>query len=350
MFGDEALGIVEPARHHRLENRSMFGQLVAALETLSRGKLFVAQPSVDDVQHLPVRPETIPRMNPEPIITRLGDDFRWPGGRRLAVIFNIAYEAWSDGQAPGIGPMGNVLRSGFFDTNADSWAAFGLVRGIHRLLAIAEKHRIQTSVMVNGVICERDPATVKRIATAGHEIVNHSWGMDVIPVYFDAAAERANIARNHALLESTAGVAPCGWISPRGTGSPISSRLLAEAGYLHHGDVNDDDRPYVMTFGDRRIVGLPLTMDVNDLPTCIRYGHGPRHMLDAFQDTFAAMQRETAPLMLDVTAHTHVMGRPSGAWVYDDIMTTLQGRDDVWICTREQMARHVLDATPPVAP
>lgn len=279
----------------------------------------------------------------EPHITRLPDDFRWPGGRRLAVIFNIAYEAWSDGQAPGIGPMGNVLKPGFFDTNAHSWASFGLVRGIHRLLDIANKHQIRTSVMVNGVICERDPATVRRIAQQGHEIVNHSWGMDVIPVYFDEAGERANLTRNHKLLTQTAGVTPTGWISPRGTGSPISSRLLAEAGYLHHGDVNDDDRPYIMRFGDHRIVGIPLTMDVNDLPTCIRYGQGPRHMLETFEDTFAAMRAETVPLMLDVTAHTHVMGRPSGAWVYDAIMAQVKSCDDVWICTREEMARYVLE-------
>lgn len=286
-------------------------------------------------------------MNPlQPVITRLDDGFRWPGGKRVAVIFNIAYEAWSDGQAPGIGPMGNVLKPGFFDTNAHSWASFGLVRGIHRLLDIAERHGVKTSVMVNGVICERDPATVRRLAELGHEIVNHSWGMDVIPVYFDEAAERANLQRNHTLLQQTAGVAPTGWISPRGTGSAISSRLLAEAGYTHHGDVNDDDRPYVMHFGDKRIVGIPLTMDVNDLPTCIRYGQGPRHMLDTFKDTFAAMrERERVPLMLDVTAHTHVMGRPSGAWVYDEIMGIVMATPDVWVCTREQMARHVLDST-----
>jgi peptidoglycan/xylan/chitin deacetylase (PgdA/CDA1 family) len=284
-------------------------------------------------------------MSSEARITRLADDFRWPGGRRLAVIFNIAYEAWSDGQAPGIGPMGNVLKPGFFDSNAHSWASFGLVRGIHRLLAIAGKHGIRTSVMVNGVICERDPATVRKLADLGHEIVNHSWGMDVIPVYFDEAAERANLQRNHTLLQETAGVAPLGWISPRGTGSAISSRLLAEAGYLHHGDVNDDDRPYVMDFGGKRIVGIPLTMDVNDLPICIRYGHGPRHMLATFADTFAAMRAEQAPLMLDVTAHTHVLGRPSGAWVYDEIMQRVKACEDVWICTREQMARHVLENT-----
>ena len=277
-------------------------------------------------------------------ITRLPDDFSWPGGHKLAVIFNIAYEAWSDGQAPGIGPMGNVLKPGFFDTNAHSWASFGLVRGIHRLLAIAQKHGVKTSVMVNGVICERDPETVKRIAELGHEVINHSWGMDVIPVYFDEAGERANLQRNHALLTQTAGVAPTGWISPRGTGSPISSRLLAEAGYLHHGDVNDDDRPYIMDFGGQRIVGIPLTMDVNDLPTCIRYGQGPRHMLDTFVDTYNAMQAEAVPLMLDVTAHTHVMGRPSGAWVYDEIMARVKQAGDAWICTREEMARHVLSS------
>jgi peptidoglycan/xylan/chitin deacetylase (PgdA/CDA1 family) len=283
-----------------------------------------------------------------PRITRLPDDFRWPGGHRLAVIFNIAFEAWSDGQAPGIGPMGNVLKPGYFDTNAHSWASFGLVRGIHRLLDIAGRHGVKTSVMVNGVICERDPATVARLAALGHEVVNHSWGMDVIPVYLDEAGERANLARNHDLLAQTAGVAPVGWISPRGTGSALTSQLLAEAGYLHHGDVNDDDRPYLMDFGGgRRIVGIPLTMDVNDLPICIRYGHGPRHMLDVFTDTFAALRRETAPLMLDVTAHTHVLGRPSGAWVYDEIMGRVMQAGDVWVCTREQMARHVLEQLAP---
>lgn len=280
----------------------------------------------------------------EPLITRLPDSFRWPGGKRVAIIFNIAYEAWSDGQAPGIGPMGNVLKPGYFDTNAHSWANFGLVRGIHRLLDIAGKHGIRTSVMVNGVICERDPATVRRIAEQGHEIVNHSWGMDVIPVYFDESGERENLQRNHDILLRTGGVAPTGWISPRGTGSPISSRLLAEAGYRHHGDVNDDDRPYVMDFGGKRIVGIPLTMDVNDLPTLIRYGQGARQVLDTFNDTLAAMrERETAPLMLDVTAHTHVMGRPSAAWVYDEIMAIVKRTPDVWVCTREEMASHVLN-------
>ena len=56
-------------------------------------------------------------------VVRLDRAFRWPGGRHVAVVLNVAYEGWSDGKAPGIGPMGNPLPAGAFDTNAPRGAA-----------------------------------------------------------------------------------------------------------------------------------------------------------------------------------------------------------------------------------
>ena len=49
-------------------------------------------------------------------------DWVWPGGRKIAVVFNVCLEAWSDGKAPGISPMGNPLPAGVLDTMAISWA------------------------------------------------------------------------------------------------------------------------------------------------------------------------------------------------------------------------------------
>jgi peptidoglycan/xylan/chitin deacetylase (PgdA/CDA1 family) len=276
-------------------------------------------------------------------ITRLGDDFRWPGGRRVAVIFNIAYEGWSDGQAPGIGPMGNVLKPGFFDTNADSWARFGATRGIDRLLAVAERQKVRTSVMTNGVLAERHPERVRRIVDLGHELIAHSWGMDVIPVYFDEAGERANLKRTmDALAAATGGTRPTGWISPRGTGGLSGAKLLAEEGFLHHGDCNDDDLPYVEHVGDKRIVGISLTMDVNDLPWVIRYGNAPGGLIEVFRQTLEAARRETRAICFDATAHTHVFGRSAGAWVFEEQMKIARQHDDVWIATRAEIAKHVL--------
>ena len=272
-------------------------------------------------------------------IWRTGKEFRWPGGERVGIVFNIAYEGWSPGQVPGIGPMGNPLKPGFFDANAASWGKYGAVRGIWRALEVAARQGVTCSVMANGVLAEFWPETVKAIHAAGHELVAHSYGMDVIPVYLDEAGQRENIRRTTGLIGDLVGEAPQGWISPRGTGSPGHTALLAEAGYRHDGDCNDDDMPYMEAVGGREIVRIPLIMDVNDLPSAIRYGNNARAMLQQFEDAFAALlERETGPAMLDVTIHTHVYGRPAGAWVFEEIMRQVRATPAAWCGTRLQAA------------
>jgi peptidoglycan/xylan/chitin deacetylase (PgdA/CDA1 family) len=286
--------------------------------------------------------------NDDPVsIRRAGPDFRFPNGARIGIVFNIAYEAWSPGKAPPIGPMGNVLQPGFFDTNAHSWASYGAVRGIQRLLRISAANKIKTSVMVSGVLAERFPDSVRAIHDQGHEIVAHSYGMDVIPVYLDEPAQIANIRRNTALIEAAAGIRPTGWISPRGTGSPASPRLLAAEGYGWHGDCNDDDLPAIWEYADglrtRTIVAIPLTMDVNDLPHSNRYGGSAEAFVGKFQAILEeAANADQAPFMLDVTAHTHVYGRPAGAWAFDACMKIAQAAKGIWIGTRGEMVAHAL--------
>ena len=81
----------------------------------------------------------------------------WPNGKRIAVVFNVCLEAWSDGKAPGISPMGNPLPAGVLDTMAISWAAYGVEVGIHRLMDGFARHGAKASVMTNAVIAERAP-------------------------------------------------------------------------------------------------------------------------------------------------------------------------------------------------
>lgn len=73
--------------------------------------------------------------------------FCWPQGKRIAVVFNVAYEMWSDGVTSGVGPMGNVLADGIFDPNADSYGRYNAAVGSRRLLDILERHGISGSVL-----------------------------------------------------------------------------------------------------------------------------------------------------------------------------------------------------------
>lgn len=276
---------------------------------------------------------------------RLGPDFRWPGGRHVAVVFNLAFEGWSDGKSPGVGPMGNPLPAGVFDTNALSWGHFGPARGIFRLLRTLDRAKVRASVMTSGVLAEREPQTVKSIAAAGHEIVAHAYAQEIVPAALTPEQQKDDIAKTTDLLTSVTGIRPIGWISPRGTPGRDSARHLLDAGYKWHGDVFDDDRPYIQEFDAGRIVAIPLTMEINDLPHAMRFGRSPRQFVELFDDLLAtALKGEDEAIMIDVAAHAHCYGRAGGAGAYEEIARKVAARDDVWVALRSEMADYVLKA------
>lgn len=269
-------------------------------------------------------------------------DFQWPGSKNIAVTFMIAYEGWSEGKTPGIGPMGNPLPPGNLDTNALSWGEYGARRGIWRILKMLARADVRAGVMVCGVLAERFPDTVKAIADGGHEIIAHSYAMDVLPVLLSEEQERRNIARTTELIEKACGVRATGWISPRGTPSLNTARLLAEAGYTWLGDSLNDDLPSLLKFGSGELVIVPFTMDVNDLPSSIRYGNAPTQMIDVFKTTFDYLRRQPDEVAkIDVTIHAHVFGRPSGIWTYEEIVKLVRSTGNVFSGTREEIARHL---------
>jgi len=275
-------------------------------------------------------------------VKRLPHDYRWPGGRHVAVVFNVAFEGWSDGKAPGIGPMGNPLPGGIFDTNALAWGHYGALRGIERLLRVLDRTKLRGSVMVSGVFAERIPQTVKSIADAGHEIVAHAYAQEIIPAKFSVDEDREHILKTTGLIASATGKQPQGWISPRGTPGPDTARLLLAAGYRWQGDVFDDDRPYLQTFDSGSIVAIPLSMEINDLPHAMRFGRSPRQFVELFDDALtAALASKDEAVIIDVTAHCHCYGRPAGAWAYETIARSMQSRDDVWVTTRDEIAASV---------
>ena len=274
------------------------------------------------------------------------DDFRWPGGKRLAVFFRVAFEWWSDGKWPGVGPMGNPLKQGVPDLNAIGWAEYGHRRGIHRALNALAHYKVKATVMVSGIMAERHPEIVRKIADAGHDVVAHSYAMDVIPIYLSEEEERANIRRTAELIQRATGKRPLGWVSPRGTPSPRTARLLAEEGFTWHGDTLNDDLPYVVRFGKKSIVAIPSNMEINDLPLAMRYGNSPRMMVEMFEDWLAYVRtRETGAARVDPTIHSHVFGRIPGIAAYERLMAMATAADDIWIGTRSEAAAHLLSLT-----
>ena len=281
------------------------------------------------------------KLNKKRNIEMKTNNWVWPENKKIAVVFNVCLEAWSDGKAPGISPMGNPLPAGYLDNMAISWASYGPKKGIYRILDGFAKHGAKSSMMVNGIIAERHPEAVRAIAQGGHEILSHSYAMDVIPVMLSEEDEKKNIERCSKLLSEAAGQPIKGWLSPRGTPSAHSAKFLAQAGYTCHGDVFDSDLPYVQEFDGKKIVAIPLGTDVNDMPF-MKFGNPPELMLQSFLQNLEIAREQDEVCIIDVTSHAHIFGRPRGAYYYEKIIQAATSAQDVWVGTRLEIAQHVL--------
>jgi len=114
---------------------------------------------------------------------------------------------------------------------------------------------------------------------------------------------------------------------------------------MWQGDVFDDDRPYLQTLDQGRLVAIPLVMDINDLPHAMRFGRSPRQYVEMFDDLLGhALVGESEALMIDVTVHGHVFGHPAGAWALETIGRKVKGRDDVYVARKDEIAQVVLQA------
>ena len=272
-------------------------------------------------------------------MTETGTPRGWPAGRKIAISFHVMCEAWPDETAPGVGPMGNPLKPGVLDTQAQSWARYGMTEGAWRLLDIVAEAGIPCTTYANGIIAERWPDLLRRIDGDGHAIGAHGWTQDILPVYQDREEEERDLLRGIAAFEACIRKRPEGFISPRGTASANTRELLAKHGFRWTADTFDSDLPYLVETAAGKLACVPFTMDVNDLPIVMRYGHEPEaftrrlaRILDRWDDIGAPLAT------LDVTAHAHVFGRPAGAIEFKASIDMVKRLDWAWITTHDQLA------------
>lgn len=272
----------------------------------------------------------------------LPGDFVWPGGKRIGVLIGACLEGWSDGKWPGVSPMGNPLPPGIPDINAMRWAEYAPRRGMQRILRVLERRNSKATVFVNAIMAERHPDLVRSIADAGHDLAAHSAAQEIVPALLDEAQERENIRRSIDALVAAAGRRPLGWASPRGTPSPNSERLFAEAGLIWHADAMDDDLPYLVRFQDKALLTIPPSMEVNDMPLYAKHGHPPYQFVRVFEDAVESIRQLGETGKIEVIIHAHVFARPACVWAYDEVIRIAQESDDVWVGTWSEVAKHAL--------
>ena len=86
---------------------------------------------------------------------------------------------------------------------------------------------------------------MQQLHERGHEIAGHSYTQDLILPYLSLDEETEVIRRCKRIIENAVGTPPVGWFSPVAAPTVHTAELLAQEGFLWHGDYNDTDLPYL---------------------------------------------------------------------------------------------------------
>jgi peptidoglycan/xylan/chitin deacetylase (PgdA/CDA1 family) len=264
---------------------------------------------------------------------------KWPGEARLAVMATVMFEAWPDGKGPPYGPMASSLKEGTLDLQSVSWANYGGRTGMGRLMRLFKSFDLHATVCANAKALERFPEVAAQLAREGHEIAGHSYTQDVFLPYLDPAQERELIQRCTRIIQERCGVRPVGWASPRMTPTAHTAQILAEEGYLWHGDYHDTDLPYVVKLSGGKVVALPHS-DFTD--NRVLRG-SPRDFHDVYKDTFDYLYENEPGGLLNLTVHAHFGARPPLAAMVHAILKYMRGFKNVWFPRHDELARHVLE-------
>ncbi|NHO31093.1 allantoinase PuuE [Acetobacter fallax] len=287
-------------------------------------------------------------------------DPRWPGQARVAVQFVINYEEGGEnnilhGDAGSEAFLSEMVGArsvpGARAIAMESLYEYGSRAGFWRLHRLFTERRLPVTVFGVATALARNPDAVEAMLKAEWEIASH--GLRWID-YQDVPeeVERQHIADAIALQTALTGVRPLGWY--QGRTSPNTARLIAEeGGFVYDADSYADDLPYydrtwAVKTGRPQLI-VPYTLDANDMKIVALNGFTEGEQFYRYlRDTFDQLWEEGAsrPGMMSVGLHCRIAGRPGRARAVARFLDHVLTRENVWIATRLDIARHWLEVCP----
>jgi allantoinase len=280
---------------------------------------------------------------------------RWPGNARVALQFVLNVEEGAEtsivngddrAEAYLHELPGRPARIGARDPSIESLYEYGSRAGLWRILELFRARGLPLTAFAVGRALELNPAIGRALAEAGHEVAGHGWRwIDYHGMPEDE--ERRHIRRTVEVIEKVCGKRPVGWYTGR---LSLNTRRLVheEGGFLYTSDAYNDDLPYWLPGAPPQLV-VPYTLVNNDARYLMTHGFASgedffRMLADAFDLLW--QEGEQAPKMMSVGLHARISGHPARAMALARFLDYVRGRDAVWICRREDIARHWIVAHP----
>ncbi|MGZ7880639.1 allantoinase PuuE [Acinetobacter soli] len=288
----------------------------------------------------------------------------WPNQAKIAVQFVLNYEEGGEnhiehGDAGSEQFLSDIIGAASFPSkhmSMDSMYEYGARAGFWRIHQEFQKRGLPMTIFGVGMALARHPHIVDAIKNSPYDVVSHGqrW---IHYQDMDLETERMYMDQALSVLEALFGETPIGWYT--GRDSPNTRQLLSEFPQIQYDcDYYGDDLPFWTTLtqpdgSTRPHLIIPYTLESNDMKFCSPGGFNSgeqffQYLKDAFDVLYA--EGETAPKMLSIGMHCRILGRPGRFKALQRFLDYVQSHDRVWICRRNDIAKHWYTQHPYQAP
>jgi putative urate catabolism protein len=275
--------------------------------------------------------------------------FSLPGGKRIAVQFVINYEEGGEncvlhGDAASETFLSEIIVASAFPDrhmSMESMYEYGSRAGFWRLHRLFTSRGVPVTVFGVTMALARNPEAVAAMREAHWEIACHGlrWiSYQQVPI----DTEREHMRRAIEWHTDIVGERPLGWYT--GRDSPNTRALLLEhEGFLYDSDSYADDLPYWVDAPSGSHLVIPYTLDCNDMRFASAQGfNSGEQFLNYLRDAFDVLYEEgrDQPKLLNIGLHCRLIGHPGRFLALQRFLDHVLAHDDVWLCRREDIARH----------
>lgn len=226
-----------------------------------------------------------------------------------------------------------------------SMGAYGRRVGVPRLLELLARYGVRAQFYIPARVAEIDPQVVRNIAAAGHGIGCHGYFHERVDE--QTPEQNLQILKDaKALLEALINRPVTHYRAPLWELTPDVVESLIALGFHSDSSLMGDDRPYRVGSAGKGLLELPVSWLLDDWeqfaysaePAVGSVIEDPDKVFRLWSAELEGMRRYGSHFIL--TMHPQLIGRASRIAMLERLIQQIQGYDDAWICTPDDVYSH----------
>ncbi|MCP5026084.1 MAG: polysaccharide deacetylase family protein [Actinomycetia bacterium] len=268
----------------------------------------------------------------------------WPDGARVAfwVSPNVEHYEYLPPRDPTRNPW---VRSPHPDVQGYGVRDYGNRVGFWRMLEALDNSGVRATVSMNLAVFDHYPEVAAAMVERGWEFMSHGIYNTRYLHALSEDEEREFFVESIEALRRATGESLKGMLGPAVSNSLATPDLMAEAGLIYHADWLHDDQPVpVRTRGGQRLVSMPYTIELNDVPV-FQQNYSSADFVTMAKAQFDVLYDEGADggRVMCLAIHPYLMGQPHRVRYLEEICAYVMSHDRVWQTTAGSIAEHFIE-------